>query len=96
MNIIEDLIEDYSLEPFNCADCDQNTFIKNEYYMLHNEVWCSAASKFEMLCVLCFEKRLGRQLTHDDFVKLPVNFGSIFPQSQLLRARIYAEGVMYA
>lgn len=80
---------------FECTDCQENTFTKQEYYMLHDVVWCSAASKFEMLCVLCFEKRLGRQLTHDDFVKFPVNFGCIFPQSELLRSRIYPGGIIY-
>jgi len=89
MTIIEDLIEDYSLEPFNCADCNQNTFIKNEYYMLHDEVWCSVASKFEMLCIACFEERLGRLLSPEDFVKMPINFGSIFSQSELLYSRIH-------
>jgi len=40
-------LDDYFLEGFDCADCQENTFIKNEYYMLHDKIWCSVASKFE-------------------------------------------------
>jgi hypothetical protein len=84
-----------TLEGFDCTDCGQNTFSKREYYMLHDEVWLSAASKYEMLCVACFEERLGRQLNHDDFVKLPINFGCVFPQSDLLCSRLYEKGHIY-
>jgi len=78
------------LDGFECKDCQENTFIKKEYYMLHDEVWTSVASKFEMLCVGCFENRLGRKLDSDDFVKLPINYGCMFPQSDLLYSRLYS------
>ena len=81
-------LDGYFLEAFDCADCQENTFIKNEYYMLHDKIWCSVASKFEMLCISCFEKRLGRPLFREDFVDKPINFGCIFSQSKLLFSRI--------
>lgn len=42
-------------------------------YMLHNDVWLSVASFDATLCELCFEKRLGRQLTIKDYSAAPVN-----------------------
>jgi len=79
------------LDGFECKDCQENTFTKKEYYMLHDEIWCSVASKFEMLCVTCCESRLNRELNSDDFVKLPINYGSLFPQSDLLYSRIHGQ-----
>lgn len=91
MTHIHDYDEDLysSLLAFTCLDCKDNTFIKQEYYMLHDHVWLSAAGKYEMLCISCFEKRLGRVLISKDFVNMPINFGSMFPQSDLLCSRIY-------
>ena len=83
--------EDFSwLENFDCTDCHQNTFLKKEYYMLHDEVWCSVASKFEMLCISCLEQRLNRTLNSNDFVFQPINYGSLFPQSKLLYSRLHS------
>lgn len=84
--------QDFSyLEGFDCTDCKENTFAKKEYYMLHDEVWCSVASKFEMLCVSCLEKRLGRSLNMNDFVPMPINYGCVFPQSKLLYSRVHSK-----
>ena len=47
-------------------------------YMLRNEIW-DLASKVRFgiaLCENCFEKRLGRPLTNDDYSTAPVNWES--------------------
>jgi hypothetical protein len=57
---------------FHCGDCDKCTSSIGEYYMVRNEIW--AASGLEpndgMLCLRCLERRLGRELTLDDFTAL--------------------------
>lgn len=53
-----------------CMDCGQNTSWMQEFYMLHQDVWDSIVTTFEtsgMLCIGDVERRLGRQLTPDDF-----------------------------
>lgn len=51
-----------------CMDCNINTMDTDEYYMLKNEVWLFVVPKDKkMLCVGCVEKRLGRELTPEDF-----------------------------
>lgn len=75
------------LDNYICLDCGDNTFYKNEYYMVHDQVWDSVATN-GMLCVECLEQRLGRLLTSKDFSLYPINFGA-FPQSHTLYSRIY-------
>lgn len=77
------------VEVYDCLDCGDNTFFKNEYYMIHDEIWDSVATD-GMLCVECLEKRLGRLLTPEDFKLYPINFG-VFPQSEILRSRVYGD-----
>jgi hypothetical protein len=59
---------------FFCADCDVDTYVNEQFYMLHDEVWDQVASDVDtMLCLACFEKRLGRTLRAVDFTSVPLN-----------------------
>lgn len=66
--------------PTDCADCRMKTGIRGEWYIVHDHVWQQAwpgaewlageSADYmckEILCVGCLERRLGRQLTPDDF-----------------------------
>lgn len=85
----DEFISCLNLDPYDCIDCNDNTFFKGEYYMIHNQIWNSVAQN-GMLCIQCLEARLGRQLNSSDFTEYPINFGS-FPQSDLLYSRIYSD-----
>jgi len=59
---------------FFCADCDVDTYVNEQFYMLHDELWAQVAADVDtMLCLDCFEKRLGRPLHAVDFAQVPVN-----------------------
>lgn len=62
---------------FFCADCDVDTYVNQQYYMLKNRVWRRIAGENPdiMLCLSCAERRLGRGLKRDDFQRVPVNTG---------------------
>jgi hypothetical protein len=81
-------------EPFVCLDCGVNTTHINEYYMLEDDVWYGALTAQDnngMLCIGCFENRLGRKLRPDDFAQVPLNFAFQGPfQSQRLASRIHS------
>ena len=47
-----------------CKDCK---IINPEQFMIHDGLWNSVASDSEFLCLDCFQKRLGRKLTAEDF-----------------------------
>lgn len=53
-----------------CEDCEQpapTTYIVADY------LWHEYGNKKGRLCINCFERRLGRPLTSDDFECVPVN-----------------------
>jgi hypothetical protein len=53
---------------FLCLDCGVDTRAIDEYYIVTHELWARAnPDGAGMLCVGCLEKRLGRELTPDDF-----------------------------
>lgn len=54
-------------EEWECADCEVNTDTIAEYYMVHDHLWDKHGAGHEMLCILCFEDRLGRKLDSGDF-----------------------------
>jgi hypothetical protein len=60
---------------FDCVDCGLNTKATHEYYMVNDELWLSSGMGFfdGMLCITCLEKRIGRKLNHNDFLKMPIN-----------------------
>jgi hypothetical protein len=73
-----------------CMDCDTNTMDIDEYYMLKFEVWFSIVPEDNgMLCIECVEKRLGRQLTSNDFLSCILNEeGWNQPRSDKLKDRM--------
>ena len=59
---------------FFCADCDVDTYINQQYYVLHDELWEQVAPRVDsMLCLNCVEIRLGRLLNKGDFASVPLN-----------------------
>lgn len=59
---------------FFCMDCDADTYVNQQYYMLLYKVWRSINYKIDgMLCLPCAEKRLGRPLTREDFSRARIN-----------------------
>ena len=47
---------------------------KTDSFMVSNEVWIAANLKGDDFCCLtCLERRLGRELTKDDFTNAPIN-----------------------
>lgn len=60
---------------FLCMDCGKDTYKSGEYYMLLNLIWrriCPTDWK-GMLCLTCAEKRLGRKLRGNDFLRCDGN-----------------------
>ena len=60
---------------FGCKDCGVNTKEIGEYYAVHDPVWRQSGlgENDGKLCLGCLEKRIGRQLTPEDFKKVPIN-----------------------
>lgn len=54
----------------SCADCQDQCA---DDYTLKDEVWLAWADKDERLHLRCFEARLGRPLTPDDFTPASTN-----------------------
>ena len=73
-----------------CLDCSVDTLIIGEYYMVHDDVWFQTGLKKldGMLCITCLEKRIGRQLTSNDFSNFPINKDPLF-RSELLTSRLH-------
>lgn len=61
---------------FLCVDCDVDTGKIMEYYMLTDFIWNLAMQgQTGMICIGCFEKRLGRRLKRSDFdLMAPMNY----------------------
>lgn len=80
-----------------CLDCRVDTFDAGEMYMVHDELWERVVGdkRAGMLCVGCFEARLGRYLTPADFTDAPLNWCPMSPeqyhQSGRLQARLRIE-----
>lgn len=71
-----------------CLDCKRNVTDLEEMFMVFDEVWLEVVRNRQgMLCVKCFEKRLGRQLVHGDFTHCHLNAGKE-NKSQLLLDRL--------
>jgi len=85
-----DAIADYA--PY-CSDCNRDTNVIDEYYMVKDELWeqATATQQADKLCIGCLEKRIGRQLTKHDFNDAPVNELSYGTKSDRLRNRLTAE-----
>ena len=71
---------------FLCLDCGVDTGAIDEYYMVTHELWaCANPDGAGMLCIGCLEKRLGRELTPDDF---PNGADRSSPKSERLLKRL--------
>jgi len=71
---------------FLCLDCGVDTDAIDEYYHVTNELWARAnPDRAGMLCIGCLEKRLGRELTPDDF---PNGADRSSPKSERLLKRL--------
>lgn len=82
-----------SRRKFLCLDCGIDTGKALEHYFLHDEVWAKIHnSQKGMLCVLCAESRLGRELCADDFPPVTINDPKIAAMSDRLRERIMRDG----
>jgi hypothetical protein len=57
------------MNKWHCLDCSVNTR-KNpkDFYMVHAHIWDQYGVGEGMLCMDCFEKRLGRKLKADDIL----------------------------
>jgi len=73
-----------------CDDCDTDTAISREYYMVKGSVWKLAARRLttRILCVECLEKRIGRTLDSSDFSDAPINHREPSRYSPRLWARL--------
>jgi hypothetical protein len=58
-----------SLTAHMCRDCN----IHPEIFMVQDDLWDQHGVGSRMLCILCFEKRVGRPLTIEDFKPVPCN-----------------------
>jgi hypothetical protein len=62
-----------------CRDCGIDTLpagwdARAEWYMVHDEIWSAAGMPPRgYLCIGCLQRRLGRELTRDDFTDALVN-----------------------
>jgi hypothetical protein len=59
---------------WRCLDCRTDT--RTEYFMIHDELWIQTGIGHHggKLCIACLEERIGRRLTSDDFLDVPINW----------------------
>lgn len=55
-----------------CRDCKKRHY-PYQMYRLKNRIWKKIAKNSVALCISCFQKRLGRKLTKEDFTKCKIN-----------------------
>lgn len=78
---------------WSCCDC---RILEPEMFMVHNHIWYEAHyEQRDLVCQPCFEKRIGRALTMDDFTLCPLNLMTVpgFGTEDNYR-KLYAEGGM--
>lgn len=64
----------YHDDDYNCKDCRLAFY----GFMVSDELWKSGGcSPYDLVCRPCFEKRLGRPLTMEDFTLVPLNFMNV-------------------
>lgn len=74
----------------HCGDCETDTLLNNEYYMVLDSVWNEAIdqSPASFLCIGCLEERLHRKLQEADFANVLLNHPIGFKRSQRLEDRL--------
>lgn len=76
-----------------CCDCGMDVYTEGEAYSVHDHVWAANGTcRCAILCVGCFEARLGRQLTAEDFPKYPINDPARWHHSARLLSRLTSKG----
>lgn len=79
----------HSRRKWRCLDCGIDTGKAHEHYFVHDNVWASAGmGEVGMLCIADLERRLGRQLTKQDFPLVSINNPKICAMSTRLLDRI--------
>lgn len=59
-----------------CLDCKRNVTDLEEMFMVFDDIWLEVCEDRKgMLCVKCFEIRLGRKLVHANFTHCRLNAG---------------------
>ena len=69
----EDEYDKSEEERFTCSDCGNPDY---RMYMVNDDIWNEFGNDRNTLCKSCLEKRMGRELTADDFsqhINAPVN-----------------------
>lgn len=84
--VAQELELDYE-NSFLCLDCEVSIMDKHEFFLVHPELEQQVDMEGGRLCVECFEKRLGRELTAFDFLNSMVNLGNM-DHSELLKKRL--------
>ena len=57
-----------------CADCGKDTSEDlKDYFMVRDNLWAEYGVGRKLLCMDCFEKRLGRKLRKEDLTDCIVN-----------------------
>lgn len=88
-----------SIASWHCLECKKDTFLLDEYYMVHNDLWMSALREKDMdvnhgtdgmLCIKCLESRIGRELKAVDFTSAPISHVPERHRSELLQKRLKA------
>lgn len=79
-------------DEFPCHDCDVPTAPivgPHEWYTVHDLVWARARARPDsILCIGCVETRLGRRLTHGDFLPAALNDPAYGQHSARLKDRL--------
>jgi len=76
---------------YDCIDCGSNTRGIDEYYMIQFDLWKEFVPENNsdtMLCLGCLEKRLGRELTPEDFLDCPLNNDEDYDKSNRFLSRL--------
>ncbi len=83
-----------------CPGCGRHVKRMREYgYLVHDRIWKQSlqrarchgekVSTYDLVCIGCLEKRLGRELTSKDFNwEVPLNYAPVYPRSKRLRNRM--------
>lgn len=85
--VAQDLLDLYKSQ-FLCVDCEESVTDKGEFFLVHDELLQEVELEEGLLCVSCFEKRLGRELQYFDFTSAMVTSSREINKSELLAKRL--------
>jgi hypothetical protein len=58
---------------YYCKDCGEDALTNDNYFMVTKTLWEKYGVGRDLLCLSCFEKRLGREVGEDDITICIVN-----------------------